>query len=407
MSNREALATKVSKPDISIAGILQRKCATCGQHTIAGGGCSDCEKKKGSLQRKAANSKAASEAPSIVHEVLRSLGQPLDAATRAFMEPRFGHDFSGVRVHTNKRAAESARAINALAYTVGRDVVFGPGQYQPHSSEGSRLMAHELAHVVQQGDGYDGGSVAGIESETSVAEQNAESTAATVMAGGAAKTIPAAARLIHRRAEPYLKKITVHLAPPQSADLEWQGTAPSSATGSDHFTVSTGKGYSNPGDDPGTCTRACCNDPMTQCAPPWNQPGRVGACCTYYGNNFWTGTPEPQHDGGWLYWTPIQPYYSSRGIALHQHDDVTGQPIGHGCVRMAEENAQRIYEYSNGRRTNVTIEGRAAPVQCEDDRRCAASGSSGATGGLDRGSEDQLMAQETQEPVPGLEGAMS
>ncbi|MGB9632210.1 MAG: DUF4157 domain-containing protein [Chloroflexaceae bacterium] len=90
--------------------------------------------------------------PPIVHEVLRSPGQPLDAETRAFMEPRFGHDFSRVRVHTDARAAESARAVNALAYTVGRDVVFGAGQYAPGASAGRRLLAHELAHVVQQGD---------------------------------------------------------------------------------------------------------------------------------------------------------------------------------------------------------------------------------------------------------------
>jgi hypothetical protein len=66
------------------------------------------------------------------------------------MEPRFGHDFSNVRVHTDAKAAESARAVNALAYTVGRDVVFGPG-YTPGNVGGNRLLAHELAHVVQQG----------------------------------------------------------------------------------------------------------------------------------------------------------------------------------------------------------------------------------------------------------------
>jgi hypothetical protein len=66
------------------------------------------------------------------------------------MEARFGHDFGRVRVHTDTRAAESARAVNALAYTVGRDVVFGAGRYTPETGEGERLVAHELAHVVQQ-----------------------------------------------------------------------------------------------------------------------------------------------------------------------------------------------------------------------------------------------------------------
>jgi hypothetical protein len=66
------------------------------------------------------------------------------------MEPRFGHDFSRVRVHTDSRAVQSARAVNALAYTVGRDVVFGEGQYAPQSNEGRQLLAHELTHVLQQ-----------------------------------------------------------------------------------------------------------------------------------------------------------------------------------------------------------------------------------------------------------------
>ncbi|BAP56337.1 hypothetical protein THII_2040 [Thioploca ingrica] len=223
-------------------------------------------------------------------------------------------------------------------------------------------------------------------------------------------THPLTMPMIQRRAAPYIKKITVHLTPPQSADLEWRGTPPAGATGSDHFTVSTGKGYSNPGDPPGTCTRNCCRDPMTQCAPPWNQPTRVGACCTYYGNHFWTGTPLPEHNG-WKWWTPIQPYYSTRGIALHQHDEVTGQPIGHGCVRMEELNAKRIYDFSNGRDTNVTIDGRAAPVACDADRQCSATRStrsdSSARTELNQGLGEGQITTEFQEAATGLEGIMS
>jgi hypothetical protein len=79
-----------------------------------------------------------------------SSGQPLDSATRSFMEPRFGHDFGQVRLHTGRQAAESAQAINARAYTVGRDVVFGEGQYAPRTDTGRELLAHELTHVLQQ-----------------------------------------------------------------------------------------------------------------------------------------------------------------------------------------------------------------------------------------------------------------
>lgn len=110
----------------------------------------DCRRKGQKLQRRAVNKDEVSEVPPIVHEILQSPGQPLDPTMRAFFEPRFGHDFSQVRVHTDTKAAESARAVNALAYTVGRDVVFGVGRYAPRTSAGRGLLGHELTHVIQQ-----------------------------------------------------------------------------------------------------------------------------------------------------------------------------------------------------------------------------------------------------------------
>jgi peptidoglycan hydrolase-like protein with peptidoglycan-binding domain len=89
-------------------------------------------------------------APLIVHEALSAPGQALDSTTRAFFEPRFGHDFSGVRVHTDGQAAEGARAVQARAYTLGRNIVFGSDEYAPATAVGKRLLAHELVHVVQQ-----------------------------------------------------------------------------------------------------------------------------------------------------------------------------------------------------------------------------------------------------------------
>jgi hypothetical protein len=88
--------------------------------------------------------------PPIVQAGLRSPGQFLNPATRAFMEARFGEDFSKVRVHANEAAARSAEGMVAQAYTVGSDIVFGAGHYEPASGKGQRLLAHELAHVVQQ-----------------------------------------------------------------------------------------------------------------------------------------------------------------------------------------------------------------------------------------------------------------
>ena len=186
-----------------LRGALQRADA-CGQHNSRSGGeCDECKKKRPDmLQRSAVNTSSTYEVPPIVHEVLRSPGQPLDMETRNFMEPRFGqdfsavqahrkeyfpvstrlaigapndvfeqeaemmtnslksnttlsqtrrYDFSGVRVHTDTRAGASAQTIGALAYTVGNDIVFDDGRFTPQTSEGRSLLAHELTHVVQQG----------------------------------------------------------------------------------------------------------------------------------------------------------------------------------------------------------------------------------------------------------------
>ena len=127
----------------------QRKCA-CGGTPGPDGECEACKQKRLAIQRKAIISGESSVIPPIVHEVLRSPGQPLDSATRSFMESRFSHDFSSVQVHTDGKAAQSAAAVKALAYTVGHNIVFGTGQYSLRTPQGQRLIAHEIAHVVQQ-----------------------------------------------------------------------------------------------------------------------------------------------------------------------------------------------------------------------------------------------------------------
>lgn len=130
-------------------GVVQRKCV-CGKHSAAGGECDACRAKRRNLQRKLGGWQEALDVPSVVHDALSSPGRPLDASTRAFVEPRFGRDFSHVRVHADEVAGASARAVNARAYTVGGDIVFGAGEYRPHEAAGQRLLAHELAHTVQQ-----------------------------------------------------------------------------------------------------------------------------------------------------------------------------------------------------------------------------------------------------------------
>jgi hypothetical protein len=139
--------------------------AVAGSCTPGGEMCEECQKKQleapgGTpiVQRRANTVGAMSDAPSIVRQTLGGSGRPLDSATRTDMESRFGYDFGDARIHADGQAAESAKSIDALAYTVGNNIAFGEGQYTPHSYTGRGLLAHELAHVVQQGGGVNGGS---------------------------------------------------------------------------------------------------------------------------------------------------------------------------------------------------------------------------------------------------------
>ena len=145
------------------------------------------------LQRTAGNASVAGllgdserEERSPVLDVIGSGGgQPLEDGVRSGMETRFGHDFGDVRVHTDTRASESARAVQAHAYTVGSDIVFQSDRYSPNSSEGQHMLAHELTHVVQQRSGPVDGTPAGggvrISDPSDRFEREAEATADRVM----------------------------------------------------------------------------------------------------------------------------------------------------------------------------------------------------------------------------------
>lgn len=137
------------------AGVAEPGGGTALRRCACGGTCASCrgEEEPAELRREegGAGAETPGFAPAIVHDVLASPGHPLEAGTRTFMEERLGADLDGVRVHTDGRAAESARAVSAHAYTVGADVVFAAGRYAPGTQEGDRLIAHELAHTLQQG----------------------------------------------------------------------------------------------------------------------------------------------------------------------------------------------------------------------------------------------------------------
>ena len=151
----------------------QRQCA-------CGGTCPKCqtqqlvqEHERLRTKRVGSDDLGQTAAPPIISDVLRSFGQPLDAATRAYFEPRFGHDFSGVRVHTNPRAADSVRSVGALAYTVGPNVVFSAGRYDPSSTAGRQLLAHELTHVRQQAAARPTGPLEVVDNAAAEAEADA------------------------------------------------------------------------------------------------------------------------------------------------------------------------------------------------------------------------------------------
>jgi hypothetical protein len=113
--------------------------------------CAQCEEDD-QLQRKTPDEQMVKrEAPTNISNVLSDSGKPLASHTKAFMEDRFGCDFTNVRVHTGTSAAQSAQSINALAYTNGNSIVFNDGQYSPGTYSGNKLLAHELTHVIQQG----------------------------------------------------------------------------------------------------------------------------------------------------------------------------------------------------------------------------------------------------------------
>jgi Domain of unknown function (DUF4157)/Protein of unknown function (DUF2778) len=150
MADRDSPAAGSAAPQSGVsrhpsAAVVRQKCACQGSWAP----CDACKNNHGVVQR-TAYCPGPAYAPPAVDRVSTSTGRPLDSATKSFMEPRFGLDFSGVRVHTDTAAEQSARDLRAHAYTVGNHIIFGQGRYAPGTYEGRRLLAHELSHVAQQ-----------------------------------------------------------------------------------------------------------------------------------------------------------------------------------------------------------------------------------------------------------------
>ncbi|MFL5383935.1 MAG: DUF4157 domain-containing protein [Longimicrobiaceae bacterium] len=193
-----------SPPKVRDSSAVVRRTCACGGATGPDGMCDRCrERALRNLQRAAVAAAPQPEvAPHAVHEVLRSPGEPLDAGVRRWMEPHLGRDLGDVRVHTDARAADSARAVAARAYTVGRRIVFGAGAYAPATGDGRRLLAHELTHVAQQEGAPGPPGTLEIGRPGDGAEREAErvsaSAAAAEAAGGGARPAVGRAGPIYR-----------------------------------------------------------------------------------------------------------------------------------------------------------------------------------------------------------------
>jgi hypothetical protein len=172
----------------------------CRDHPCRAGGCED----EAARPQRTADGDAPAAAPAIAVAALRSAWRPLDAAVQADMGARLGHDFGAVRVHTDAMAAASARQLNARAFTVGRDIVFGAGQFAPSTPAGRALLAHELAHVVQQ---RRGGAVPD-HRQDATHEHDAEKAAAAVATGQPAVRVRAAtAPGLARQVDPEIEDV--------------------------------------------------------------------------------------------------------------------------------------------------------------------------------------------------------
>ena len=156
-------------PGATAAPGLQRMCPECQEELQRSPApiqraCSECEeelKSQPMLQAKETPGNTPEVTPAIASRIqsLQGSGQPLPPSARGFLEPRFGHDFGHVRIHTGSHADESARSLNALAYTSGSDIVFANGHYSLETTHGMKLLAHELTHVIQQGSERSSGAI--------------------------------------------------------------------------------------------------------------------------------------------------------------------------------------------------------------------------------------------------------
>ena len=300
--------------------------------------CDKCEEESEEMVQRESGTHAAT--PKVTNSVAADIhamnggGSPLPATTRAFFEPRFGADFSDVRVHTDSRAAETAGSIQASAFTVGQHIAFGEGRYEPHSHAGRELLAHELTHVVQQN-----GSQVQRSIDSPVAQRISHARPALMR-----RWDPPNTGDCPTQTDTWLEKVVVDQEKAQSVTLYWSNGQIESSI------CSTGKGQ-------------CCVDTPEGVAASVAESKRSGSNCTPITEG--SGLPivdRRRTHNGWQFWNT---FHAARAIALHQHHTVTGTPLSHGCVRLPLETAQKIFCGERQNRTMVEVRGYARP-DCDE-----------------------------------------
>lgn len=416
--------TRVSHP------LLQRKCACSGSPGLSGE-CEDCSKQR--LQHKSANSEVGvhrkHSVPPIVHEVLRSSGRPLDTTTRSFMESRFSHDFSyipaqrvsrlatadlnvssgrdhleqeadrlagavmrtdsasaprsaahgsgkfdfrNVRVHDDASVASSAKALDALAYTVGPNLVFAAGQYSPHTTSGRKLIAHELTHVLQQGQVPQSlqrqedprvNPGEGLQRDEADSEEDEDVEDGDTDVIGLVETpdfdVDPHGPEPLAKDDPSVTSVPGRAAPPLGrlptgkirhidVDQDSQTMLMTFSDGQKHpHTVSTGRGECGTAGDP------CKTQKEHHCTPN-------GTFLIVSRGDENTANSR----GDAMAWFVALDIPGRKGIGIHNSQLVDGTPRSHGCVRVGKKAADKAFakminEHVIVKKTDVTISGKA------------------------------------------------
>lgn len=337
-----------AKPKSNLAdssNAIHRKCNACEEE--------EDEATETPLMRKEAFASSSpipppADTPPSIRNVISSGGQPLDKQTRSFFEPRFWHDLSSVRIHTDSSAGQSASAINASAYTLNNHVVFGSGEYSPHTDNGRHLIAHELAHVGQQYSGSTGA-------------QRIHRQPEGRRRGGTRR--PTRPQLCGRDStqvpgfpDPFINRVDVDLGNLASGlTITWSRTTTETGALPSSFPISPGAGL----------CRFCCDDHATS--------RRSGTHCTPKGDFNVTryGRGHGRCSLNSTSWAHNATFFDEdpaiRGdIAIHT-GPLPGHPASHGCVRTTERGSRIVFDNTRRTHTSVHVSGTWAGSKCYEN----------------------------------------